>query len=84
MRQITIGENVIKFWQDFTFKKPVPATVAFTAKRVRNDAFVLTGKGYGEQGSYGNGSIYVYRKDLPKNLDQRLMRITRQEAKDGD
>lgn len=55
------------YGQDFSFNKwiDVHGTVFKIDQYIGDEGkFKLTAPGYGEKGNYGNGSIYVYEKDL--------------------
>lgn len=64
--------NEYRFAQDFRFFKCIPSDVSFyPVKEHDNNLFEFIGDrhgmrpAYGLQGSYGNGSIYVYGSDIP-------------------
>jgi hypothetical protein len=58
--------NRIGFWMDFEYWKGIPSDRDFY---IRGEAphgdLDLVAEGYGVRESYGNGSIFVARKDVP-------------------
>ena len=63
-----IGNN-IGYYQDMGFWKNVPSNIKFRITKITNKSFVLYAAGFGEQGNYGNGSIFVDKYDVKKILD---------------
>jgi len=53
-------ENEIKYYQDFTSHIGIPTNIEFTVVEVTKDTARLVADGFGKQGNYGCGAIYVY------------------------
>lgn len=68
--------NDIVYYQDFSWKKPLPSNVKFHPLREDNNSIWFISDGYGIlkdnkfglNGSYGNGAINVDSKHLPKEV----------------
>jgi hypothetical protein len=57
--------NKIGFWMDFQYWECIPSDRDFyIAGEAPHDSLDLVAEGYGLEGSYGNGSIFVARKDV--------------------
>lgn len=69
--------NKVEYYQDFKYRKGVPANIEFQVydKRIDN-SYRLMAYGYGIFGvdpkSYGDGKIYVAEKDIISNLNNKV------------
>lgn len=58
-------ENDIGFFMDFAFFRGIPSDrIFYVAGDAPHDSLNLIAPGYGLRGDYGNGSIFVSRKDV--------------------
>ena len=77
-----IIDGEITYSQDFTTKRHDLSGITFTVVRISmGGAYVLEAPGYGKEGDYGNGQIYVYG-DYKKSL--RVVDTQMAEVKVGD
>jgi hypothetical protein len=58
-------ENNFRYWQDYQSKVSIPSGIDFFVKgELGNGMVIIAADGYGMQGSYGNGSLFVHRDTL--------------------
>ncbi len=57
--------NTIPYSMDFRRWEGIPSDRIFYKRREENGQCDLVADGYGANGNYGNGSIYVATKNLP-------------------
>lgn len=71
-------DNKYRFFQDMRWREGVPSNVNFYPESENDDSIVFVGDGYGitnkhrekgVYGSYGNGSIFVYKEYIPHLLE---------------
>ena len=70
--------NNIAYGQDFGYHKGVPSGIDFKVGSGCGDSVSLTAKGYGGK-PYGNGSIFISKKDMERNSRMEKGKMTKEQ-----
>ena len=71
-KKITFDDNEIRFYQDFRFYTNIVPNVEFEIVRSDQIDFEIRANGFGGIPLYGNGSIFITKKDLFDYLIAKL------------